>query len=107
LQKLETYLRDMCPDEIDSHSVKSHQKISRELGEIGGFGIKVPKKYGGLRFVACNYGGPQFCLGVGMERRAACSAHHRSESRTVAPVGTEEQKQKYLPASRRKISALH
>src|SRR6266702_6956728 len=48
LQKLETYLRDhVDPDEIDRTGEIPPENF-KGLAEIGAFGIKVPKQYGGL-----------------------------------------------------------
>src|ERR1700738_3206911 len=56
LQKLETYLREhVDPDEIDRTGEIPPENF-KGLAEIGAFGIKVPKKYGGLGLSQCNYG---------------------------------------------------
>src|SRR5215468_9746904 len=48
LRKLETYLREhVDPDEIDRTGEIPPENF-KGLAEIGAFGIKVPKKYGGL-----------------------------------------------------------
>src|SRR5436190_19308876 len=48
LQNLESYLRDhVDPDEIDRTREIPPENF-KGLAEIGAFGIKVPKKYGGL-----------------------------------------------------------
>src|SRR5439155_667199 len=56
LRKLESYLRDhVDPDEIDRTGEIPPENF-KGLAEIGAFGIKVPKKYGGLGLSQCNYG---------------------------------------------------
>src|SRR5881398_1180232 len=73
LRKLEGYLREhVDPDEIDRTGEIPPENF-KGLAEIGAFGIKVPKKYGGLGLSQSNYG------------------------RAAVLFGTEEQKQKYLP----------
>ncbi len=73
LGKLEGYLRDhVDPDEIDRTGEIPPENF-KGLAEIGAFGIKVPKKYGGLGLSQSNYAQPLLLF------------------------GTEEQKQKYLP----------
>src|SRR3989441_6049908 len=63
LQKLETYLRDhVDPDEIDRTGEIPPENF-KGLAEIGAFGIKVPKKYGGLGLSQCNYGRAAVLLG--------------------------------------------
>ena len=53
LQKLESYLRDhVDPDEIDRTGEIPPENF-KGLAEIGAFGIKVPKKYGGLGLSQC------------------------------------------------------
>src|SRR5258705_2106614 len=56
LHKLESYLREhVDPDEIDRTGEIPPENF-KGLAEIGAFGIKVPKKYGGLRVFPCKYG---------------------------------------------------
>src|SRR5438046_2924898 len=56
LRKLENYLREhVDPDEIDRTGEIPPENF-KGLAEIGAFGIKVPKKYGGLGLLQCNYG---------------------------------------------------
>src|SRR5437773_3082504 len=56
LRKLENYLREhVDPDEIDRTGEIPPENF-KGLAEIGAFGIKVPKKYGGLGLSQCNYG---------------------------------------------------
>src|SRR5207244_3746293 len=55
LRKLDTYLREhVDPDEIDRTGEIPPENF-KGLAEIGAFGIKVPKKYGGLRLSQSNY----------------------------------------------------
>src|SRR5947207_12915789 len=63
LRKLETYLREhVDPDEIDRTGEIPPENFNG-LAEIGAFGIKVPKKYGGLGLSQCNYGWAAILLG--------------------------------------------
>src|SRR5437879_13768554 len=56
LRKLETYLREhVDPDEIDRTGEIPPENF-KGLAEMGAFGIKVPRKYGGLGLSQCNYG---------------------------------------------------
>src|SRR6185503_9553729 len=56
LQKLDAYLREhVDPDEIDRTGEIPPENF-KGLAEIGAFGIKVPKKYGGLGLSQSNYG---------------------------------------------------
>src|SRR4030095_12616994 len=63
LQKLESYLREhVDPDEIDRTGEIPPENF-KGLAEIGAFGIKVPKKYGGLGLSQSNYGRAAVLLG--------------------------------------------
>src|SRR5919109_1855509 len=57
LRKLEGYLREhVDPDEIDRTGEIPPENF-KGLAEIGAFGIKVPKKYGGLGFFQIKFRG--------------------------------------------------
>src|SRR5262252_9875464 len=63
LRKLEAYLREhVDPDEIDRTGEIPPENF-KGLAEIGAFGIKVPKKYGGLGLSQSNYGRAAVLLG--------------------------------------------
>src|SRR5438477_1860335 len=99
LQKLETYLRDhVDPDEIDRTGEIPPENF-KGLAEIGAFGIKVPKKYGGLGLSQSNYGRAAVLLGSWDGNVAALVSAHQSigVAQPLLLFGTEEQKQKYLP----------
>src|SRR5213083_802599 len=99
LRKLESYLRDYVdPDEIDRTGEIPLENF-RGLAEIGAFGIKVPKKYGGLGLSQCNYGQAAVLLGRWDGNVAALVSAHQSigVAQPLLLFGTEEQKQKYLP----------
>ncbi len=99
LQKLESYLRDhVDPDEIDRTGEIPPENF-KGLAEIGAFGIKVPKKYGGLGLSQFNYGRAAVLLGSWDGNVAALVSAHQSigVAQPLLLFGTEEQKQKYLP----------
>src|SRR5881409_1611410 len=99
LQKLESYLREhVDPDEIDRTGEIPPENF-KGLAEIGAFGIKVPKKYGGLGLSQCNYGRAAVLLGSWDGNVAALVSAHQSigVAQPLLLFGTEEQKQKYLP----------
>ena len=99
LQKLESYLREhVDPDEIDRTGEIPPENFNG-LAEIGAFGIKVPKKYGGLGLSQCNYGRAAVLLGGWDGNVAALVSAHQSigVAQPLLLFGTEEQKQKYLP----------
>jgi alkylation response protein AidB-like acyl-CoA dehydrogenase len=99
LRKLETYLREhVDADEIDRTGEIPPENF-RGLAEIGAFGIKVPKKYGGLGLTQSNYGRAAVLLGSWDGNVAALVSAHQSigVAQPLLLFGTEEQKQKYLP----------
>src|SRR5213082_2748319 len=99
LRKLESYLREhVDPDEIDRTGEIPPENFNG-LAEIGAFGIKVPKKYGGLGLSQCNYGRAAVLLGSWDGNVAALVSAHQSigVAQPLLLFGTEEQKQKYLP----------
>ena len=99
LQKLESYLRDhVDPDEIDRTGEIPPENF-KGLAEIGAFGIKVPKKYGGLGLSQSNYGRAAVLLGSWDGNVAALVSAHQSigVAQPLLLFGTEEQKEKYLP----------
>src|SRR5438309_1873296 len=109
LRKLETYLREhVDPDEIDRTGEIPPENF-KGLAEIGAFGIKVPKKYGGLGLSQSNYGRAAVLLGSWDGNVAALVSAHQSigVAQPLMLFGTEEQKQKYLPrVARGEISAF-
>src|SRR6058998_1155951 len=99
LSNLETYLREhVDPDEIDRTGEIPPENFNG-LAEIGAFGIKVPKKYGGLGLSQCNYGRAAVLLGSWDGNVAALVSAHQSigVAQPLLLFGTEEQKQKYVP----------
>src|ERR671922_24011 len=99
LRNLGSYLRDhVDPDEIDRTGEIPPENF-KGLAEIGAFGIKVPKKYGGLGLSQSNYGRAAVLLGSWDGNVAALVSAHQSigVAQPLLLFGTEEQKQKYLP----------
>src|SRR6266568_2467503 len=99
LRKLENYLREhVDPDEIDRTGEIPPENF-KGLAELGAFGIKVPKKYGGLGLSQCNYGRAAVLLGSWDGNVAALVSAHQSigVAQPLLLFGTEEQKQKFLP----------
>ncbi len=99
LEKIETYLREhVDPDEIDRTGEIPPENF-KGLAELGAFGIKVPKNYGGLGLSQSNYGRAAVLLGSWDGNVAALISAHQSigVAQPLLLFGTEEQKQKYLP----------
>ncbi len=95
-------------DEIDATGEIPDALIAR-LAQLGAFGIKVPKEYGGLGLSQLNYCRAAMLLGsVDGNLTALLSAHQSiGVPQPVKLFGTEAQKRKYLPrVARGEISAF-
>ncbi len=79
LRKLENYLREhVDADEIDRTGEIPPEEYSKSSSAIGAFGIKVPKKYGGLGLSQINYGRAAMLLGSWDGNFAALVSAHQS-----------------------------
>ncbi len=99
LNRLEPFLRDRVDSDAIDRTGKIPPELIRELQEMGAFGIKIPKEYGGLGLSQLMYTRAiSMVTSVDGNLTALLSA---SQSIGV-PVplklfGTPEQKKKYLP----------
>ena len=109
LGSLKKYLREnIDADEID-RTGEIPQKNINELFEMGAFGVKIPKQYGGLGLSQVNYGRAAMLLGSWDANLTALISAHQSIGvpQPLLLFGTEEQKKKYLPrVARGEISAF-
>ncbi len=82
-----------------SASPGSPTRTSPALAEIGAFGMKIPREYGGLGLTMSAYGRALMLVGsVSPSLGALLSAHQSiGVPEPVKLVGTEEQKQRFLP----------
>src|SRR5256886_9549285 len=99
LNKLENYLRDhVDPDEIDRTGEIPPENF-KGLAEIGAFGIKVPKQYGGLGLSQSNYGRAAVLMGSWDGNVAALVSANQSigVAQPLLLFCKEGQKRKYLP----------
>ncbi len=84
-------------EEIDRTGIFP-QEVIAEMGELGFYGLKIPEEYGGLGLDARSY----VSVMEEVTKRCAAASLYISSANSLssAPlllVGTEEQKQKYLP----------
>lgn len=86
------------PDVIDRNEELSQEAINA-LAEIGCFGIKIPKEYGGLGFSQTNYARVMAYISSYCQSTAAWLSAHQSIGvpQPLKLCGTKEQKEKYLP----------
>jgi len=99
LQKLEALLRDRVDaDQIDREG-EIPPPVVDALAEMGAFGIKIPKEYGGLGLSQVNYSRAAILLGSHCGNLTALLSAHQSIGvpQPLKLFGSEEQKKKYLP----------
>jgi len=95
-------LRAVC-EKMDGQLIEREDRIPDEyvaaLADIGTFGIKIPREYGGLGLSMSYYGRALMLVGsVHASLGAMVSAHQSiGVPEPVKMFGTEEQKQRFLP----------
>jgi alkylation response protein AidB-like acyl-CoA dehydrogenase len=98
-RKLEGFLQDKVDSaEIDATG-EYPLEVVRGLAELGAFGLKIPKKYGGLGFSHPEYVRVMQMLGgYDANVTALLSAHQAiGVPQPIKLFGTEEQKKRFLP----------
>jgi alkylation response protein AidB-like acyl-CoA dehydrogenase len=109
LEKLERFLMDeVDPDAIDRES-KIPPRVVKGLADLGCFGMKIPKEYGGLGFTQREYGDAMKLITSRDGNLATLLSAHQSIGvpQPLKLFGTKEQKKKYLPRlARGEISAF-
>src|SRR5690348_4227386 len=99
MEKLRTFLEQRVDsDEIDRTGEIS-ESLVQELREMGAFGIKIPKEYGGLGLSQMSYvRAMQLVTSKDGSLTALLSAHQSiGLPQPLKLFGTEEQKKKYFP----------
>lgn len=107
-QKMKDLLQRTDSDAIDREGRIPPELIS-ELAEMGAFGMKIEKKYGGLALTQAEYNEIMKLLGSHDGNLAALLSAHQSIGvpQPLKLFGSEEQKEKYLPRiARGAISAF-
>ena len=95
-------LRQVC-EGIDGTRIERDDRIPNEyiaaLTEIGAFGMKIPREYGGLGLTMSAYGKALVLVGSAHPSLGALLSAHQSIGvpEPVKLVGTPEQKQAFLP----------
>lgn len=98
LENLRTFLKNETdPDAIDREG-EIPDSVFTGLAKLGAFGIKIPKKYGGLGLSQTNYSRAAMLLGGHCGNLTALLSAHQSIGlpQPLLVFGTEAQKQKYL-----------
>lgn len=99
LEQLERFLRDeVDPEEIE-HTGRIPAAAIDRLRQLGAFGIKIPREYGGLGLSQYTYGHAMGLVGTRCGSMVALLSAHQSIG-VPTPLklfGTEEQKKRLLP----------
>ncbi len=99
LDAIERFLRDeVDPEEIE-RDAKIPQRLVNRLKELGAFGIKIPREYGGLGLSQYSYGHAMAMIGTRHSSLVALLSAHQSIGvpQPLKLFGTEEQKKRFLP----------
>ncbi len=99
LVKLEDFLRkNVDPDAIDRDK-QIPDSVMKGLAELGCFGLKIPKEYGGLGMSQINYNRAVGMVASYCGSTAVLLSAHQSIGvpQPLKLFGTSEQKKKYLP----------
>ncbi len=90
--------RTLDPDKVD-RTYEFPQETLKGLAEIGCFGMKISKDYGGLGLSQTNYSRIVAYVGTYCQSTATWLSAHQSIGvpQPLKMVGTDEQKKKYLP----------
>lgn len=99
LVKLEAFLKkELDPDEVD-RTGEIPEKVMKGLKELGCFGFKIPKEYGGLGFSQMNYNRALHMVSSYCASTSVLLSAHQSIGvpQPLMLFGTDEQKKKYLP----------
>ncbi len=92
-----------CEENVDGYAIDRNEEIPahvlKGLADLGLFGIKIPKKYGGLGMSQTNYMRVLSIVSHHCGSTGATLSAHQSIGvpQPLKLFGTEEQKQKYLP----------
>ncbi len=95
-------LRAVC-EKLDGQRIEREDRIPDEflaaLSDIGTFGMKIPRQYGGLGLTMAYYGKALMLIGSVHPTMGALVSAHQSIGvpEPVKMFGTEEQKQQFLP----------
>ncbi|HET7433135.1 MAG TPA: acyl-CoA dehydrogenase family protein [Thermoanaerobaculia bacterium] len=99
LAKLERFLAENVDAEKIDRDGEYDYELFKGLAEIGAWGMKIPKEYGGLGFSSTNYNRAIGLVATWCGSSVAWLSAHQSIGvpQPLKLFGTEEQKKKYLP----------
>lgn len=99
IAKLEKFVREEVDGERIEHDARIPAEYIQRLRELGAFGIKIPREYGGLGLSQFTYCRAMSLVSTVNSSMVALLSAHQSIG-VPGPVkmfGTDEQKKKYLP----------
>lgn len=105
-------LRTFCAgidNQVIEHEARIPDEYVKGLAELGAFGMKIPREYGGLGLSMTHYGRALMLVGTVNPSISALLSAHQSIGvpEPVRLFGTEQQKQEFLPrCARGAISAF-
>ncbi len=94
---------EFCETKVDSAQIERDAEIPADvvkgLAELGAFGMKISRKYGGLGLSQLYYNRALMIVGSASPALAALLSAHQSIGvpQPLAMFGTEDQKQRFLP----------
>lgn len=99
LKKVEAFMKENVDPDANDRNEEVPEHVFKGLAEIGCFGLKIPKKYGGLGLSQYYYNKIISLIGSHCASIAVWLSAHQSIGvpQPLKVFGTEEQKQKYLP----------
>ncbi len=96
-------MREVLKDKVDADKIDEDGEIPDEaidaLAELGAFGIKIPKEYGGVGLSQMNYSRAMMLVASHCGNTGALLSAHQSIGlpQPLKLFGTKEQKEKYYP----------
>jgi alkylation response protein AidB-like acyl-CoA dehydrogenase len=105
-------LREFCEREVDGRRIEREARVPDEvingLRDLGAFGMKIPREYGGLGLSAVYYHRALMLIGSAHPSLSALLSAHQSIGvpQPVRLFGTEEQRRAFLPRCVREITAF-
>ncbi len=99
LDRLESFARDHIDGDANDRDGWVPQEVLDGLAELGAFGIKIPREYGGLGLSQLSYNQALMIVSSRCSATGAFLSAHQSIGvpQPLVYFGTEEQKKAYLP----------
>ena len=99
LKKLEVFLKTKVDADAVDRTGQIPEEVMKGLAELGCFGLKIPKEYGGLGLSQINYNRAIGMVASHCGSTAVLLSAHQSIGvpQPLKLFGTPEQKKKYLP----------